>query len=43
MNDNTSTPDGVKLIAAERQRQQTTEGFTPEHDSRHTGDPARWP
>lgn len=31
--------DGVELIAAERQRQVTSEGWTPEHDDGHsTGD-----
>lgn len=27
--------DGAELIAAERQRQVTEEGWTPEHDDRH--------
>jgi len=31
---------GADLIAAERQRQIDAEGWTPEHDSEHTGDPA---
>lgn len=30
------TPDGVSLIAAERRRQVTEEGWTPEHDAGHT-------
>jgi hypothetical protein len=30
------TPDGVSLIAAERRRQVTEEGWTPEHDNSHT-------
>jgi NTP pyrophosphatase (non-canonical NTP hydrolase) len=34
--------DGVELIAGERLRQQTIEGWTPEHDDRHTtGDLAK--
>lgn len=28
-------PDGIALIAAERQRQTTVEGWTPEHDDSH--------
>jgi hypothetical protein len=30
------TVEGVKLIADERQRQIDAEGWTPEHDDRHT-------
>jgi hypothetical protein len=29
--------EGVKLIAAERQRQVREEGWTPEHDAQHRG------
>lgn len=29
---------GAELIAAERQRQVTEEGWTPEHDAEHLGD-----
>lgn len=28
-------PTGIELIAAERQRQVTVEGWTPEHDDEH--------
>jgi hypothetical protein len=28
---------GIELIAAERQRQQAVEGWTPEHDRHHSG------
>lgn len=31
------TKTGVELIAAERQRQMTVEGWTPEHDDAHEG------
>lgn len=31
----TAQPSGVELIAAERQRQITEEGWTPEHDGLH--------
>jgi len=31
-----AVPDGVALIAAERHRQVTAEGLTPEHDDEHT-------
>jgi len=31
-----STPNGAALIAAERQRQITVEGWTPEHDDEHS-------
>ncbi len=31
-----SAPDGAALIAAERRRQIDTEGWTPEHDDRHS-------
>ena len=30
-----STPTGAQLIAVERQRQITAEGWTPEHDDKH--------
>lgn len=33
--DTTDTRDGATLIAAERQRQVTSEGWTPEHDDQH--------
>ena len=31
-------PTGVELIAAERNRQQAVEGWTPEHDAEHAGE-----
>lgn len=39
-----STQDmtGAELIAAERQRQVTAEGWTPEHDDRHTKCELAW-
>ena len=35
MTDQTPPQDGAGLIAAERERQVTAEGWTPEHDDRH--------
>lgn len=32
------TPTGAELIAAERARQITEEGWTPEHDAEHAGE-----
>lgn len=34
---NKGTTNGAGLIAAERQRQVSVEGWTPEHDDRHRG------
>jgi hypothetical protein len=33
-----SSPDGIQLIAAERQRQIVDEGWAPEHDAHHAAD-----
>jgi hypothetical protein len=34
--------DGAEMIAAERQRQIAAEGWTPEHDDRHTNGELAW-